>query len=175
MNKGADEFEHALGTGTGSESGRMPALHDGPENLKQFLTYRLARTHARLNAQAQHLLDRVAGLTLTQWRILGLIGTAGSTTSSELSRENGLDKGLLSRRLKSMADQGLVVAKSDDQDRRVQHLSLTEKGQEVFEHTLPHAQARQKQLMRAFSEEEIVVFFDFLDRLEQAAGEDDTR
>lgn len=168
MNKGADGFDAEMSSGTGP----MPTLQDGPENLKQFLTYRVARTHARLNAQAQRLLDRVAGLTLTQWRILGLIGTAGTATSSELSRDNGLDKGLLSRRLKSMADQGLVTATADESDRRVQHLHLTPEGQSLFERTLPHAQARQQHIMRHFSEEEIVVFFDFLDRLERAAAED---
>ena len=65
--------------------------------LHQFLTYRLSRVQAKLNAQANALLHAQSGLTLSRWRILALVGAAGQTRLSELARIAALDKGLLSR------------------------------------------------------------------------------
>lgn len=45
--------------------------------LNQFLTYRLSRVQAKLNTQGNALLQKHAGLKLTQWRLLALVGTAG--------------------------------------------------------------------------------------------------
>lgn len=137
--------------------------------LNQFLTYRLSRVQAKLNAQANALLQRHAGLTLSKWRILALVGAAGQTRLSELSRNAALDKGLLSRNLKIMVAEGLVATKQDDVDHRVQHLSLTKKGQSLFDTTLPKMRMRQAKLNGVLEPREIEVLYSALDKLELAA------
>ena len=114
--------------------------------LHQFLTYRLSRVQAKLNAQASAMLRTHAGLTLSQWRILALVGAAGQTRLSELARTGLLDKGLLSRNLKVLVGEGLVIAKQDDVDHRVQHLRLSKRGKALFERTLPRMRKRQRHL-----------------------------
>ena len=74
----------------------------------RFLTFRLARVQAKLNAQSSRILKDHAGITLTQWRLLALIGNAGRTTAAVLSREVAMDKGLISRNIKTMVSDGLV-------------------------------------------------------------------
>jgi DNA-binding MarR family transcriptional regulator len=143
--------------------------------LHQFLTYRLSRVQAKLNAQASAMLRAHAGLTLSQWRILALVGAAGQTRLSELSRIAALDKGLLSRNLKTLIADGLVRSKQDDIDHRVQHLSLSESGQALFERTLPHMRRRQRHLRSSMTANELDVLYRALDKLEVAAdyrGED---
>lgn len=137
--------------------------------LHQFLTYRLSRVQAKLNAQASALLQRHAGLTLSQWRILALVGAAGQTRLSDLARSAALDKGLLSRNLKTMIAEGLVAAQQDDVDQRVQHLTLTARGRALFERTLPRMRARQTHLRAALTETERVVLETALEKLERAA------
>lgn len=137
--------------------------------LHQFLTFRISRVQAKLNAQANALLGEHAGLTLSKWRILALVGAAGETRLSELSRIAALDKGLLSRNLKLMVEDGLVASKQDDVDHRVQHLKLTETGQKLFEHTLPKMRQRQRKLREALTRVEIDALYSALDKLEVAA------
>lgn len=143
--------------------------------LHQFLTYRLSRVQAKLNAQATAILRAHAGLTLSQWRILALVGAAGRTRLSELARIAALDKGLLSRNLKTLVADGLVKSKQDVIDHRVQHLSLSGSGQDLFETTLPRMHKRQRHLRSSMTANELDVLYRALDKLEIAAdyrGED---
>ena len=146
--------------------------HIGVEDdlpLRRFVTYRISRVQAKLNAQATRLLRKASGITLTQWRVIALIGAAGQTQSSTLSKEAALDKGLLSRNLKTLIEDGVVLSKTNAGDHRVQILSLTNKGRAIFEKTLPVTRARQAQLRQGLSDEDLRVFHKVLDHLEIAA------
>ena len=150
-----------------------PAKLVGAEELPttRFLTYRMARVQAKLNAQASRLLREVAGLSLSQWRILSLIGSRVETTSSELTRISAMDKGLFSRKLKTLIGSGLVLADPDLNDSRVQRLRLTANGADLYRRTLPRMQARQQALRDRLTPEELRVFVRALDKLELAAEE----
>jgi len=142
---------------------------EGELPLRRFVTYRISRVQAKLNAQASRILQEASGITLTQWRVIALVGAAGQTQSSKLSKEAALDKSLLSRNLKTLIDQDLVASRIDPGDHRVQILSLTPKGQAIFENTLPVTRARQTQLREGLTDEELRVFHKVLDHLEIAA------
>ena len=137
--------------------------------LYQYLTFRLSRVQAKLNAQGARVLMDAAGLTLAQWRVVALVGMAGTTRHSDLAREAALDKGLLSRNVKTLVEQGVVISTPDEFDHRVQHLSLSPKGQEVFERALPVTRRRQNWLRQGLTPEEIETFRRVLDKLEIAA------
>ena len=93
--------------------------------LQQFLTYRFSRLQAKLNAQAARMLKDLAGITVTQWRIIALVGSTGQATSAELVRISTIDKGLFSRNLKGLIRDGFVNAEMDKGDQRAQILSLS--------------------------------------------------
>lgn len=137
--------------------------------LQQYLTFRISRVQAKLNAQGVRVLRETVGLTLTQWRVVALIGAVGQTRLSDLAREAALDKGLLSRNVKNLVDQGVVTSIPDEVDHRVQHLSLSDKGQDIFDRALPATRKRQKWLRQELSEDEIETFRRVLDKLEIAA------
>lgn len=143
--------------------------------LTSFLTYRIARVQAKLNAQGTRLLKDVADVSLAQWRILAVLGFSGKATSAQLSRDAQIDKGLLSRKLKTLIDGGLVASTPHPTDRRVQNLALTEAGQAKYEATLPHTRARQGRLMGLMSASELEVFFDVLERIEAALDKEAQR
>ena len=146
-------------------------IHEGDAlPLQQFLTYRLSRVQAKLNAQANALLQERSGLTLSKWRILAFIGAAGETRLSQLVQITALDKGLVSRNLKVMIADGLVGSKQDDIDQRVQHLSLTAKGRQLFDHTLPRMRMRQSHLRASLDPNELETLYAALGKLEIAAG-----
>ena len=144
-------------------------LSDDQLPLDQFVTYRLSKTQGRLNAQAGRILQRVAGLTMAQWRIIFLIKSHGPASAAEFVRLSSTDKGLFSRNVKALIKKGMVSATADSKDQRVRILDLTEEGHRIYDKTIPHMRERQQKLMAAWTEDEQVAFYLALDKLEAAA------
>ncbi|MEM7472602.1 MAG: MarR family winged helix-turn-helix transcriptional regulator [Pseudomonadota bacterium] len=141
--------------------------------LSGFLTYRISRLHQKLNSQATKILAAKVGVTLNQWRMIAFIGGAETVTASELVRYTAMDKGLVSRNVKSLIQDGLVASTGDGKDSRVHLLSLTPKGKKVFDLALPTMRKRQKQLQSNLSDDDVKRLRDMLDILELAAEDID--
>lgn len=137
--------------------------------IQQFLTYRLLKTHLALNAQASAVLDKTAGITLSQWRVLAFVGSGDIRTSRALSAVSGLDPAQISRSLKALEEDGLIKADRLPEDRRTLELALTDKGREAFDAILPVMQSRQRHLMDTLSPEERKLILGALEKLELAS------
>lgn len=134
--------------------------------LQQFLTYRFSRLQAKLNAQAARMLKELAGITVTQWRIIALVGSTGQATSAELVRISTIDKGLFSRNLKGLIRDGFVNAEMDKGDQRAQILSLSPRGQALYDRVLPQMRKRQRDLKSGLTDNEVTVLLRALDKIE---------
>ena len=141
--------------------------------LEQRVSYRLARLHVKLNAQATRILRRHGGLTLVQWRVLVMLNAFTETTVGQVARMTRFDKALISRTVKSLIRAGLVKARLDDSDQRQQLLSMTASGTRVFDAAAPHMYARQDALLDSMDATQRDVMFDALDRLEEVANRTD--
>ena len=137
--------------------------------LAQFLTYRVARLHQALNAQAVSILSDVSGISLGQWRVMVMIGWGGVKTARELTRSTGFDPAFISRTVRSLEDAGLLRTERSSADRRVVNMELTEEGAKLHDRTLPHMQARQEALLAALAPEEREAIFGIIDKLELEA------
>ena len=137
--------------------------------LFRFLTYRILRVHSKLNAQAIRILGKHTNLTLSHWRVVAMIGAQGETSLSEISRLSEMDKGQVSRSLKALTQQGMILAQTHESDHRQQRLSLSPKGQAAFEDNLPRMRRRQRYLMSQLEPEELAALYSALEKLELAA------
>ena len=147
-----------------------PTILDTPQrDLTQFLSYRVVRLHHALNAQAGAILDKVAGVTLIQWRIINMIGSGVASSARDIAQRSKIDPGLISRTIKGLEDGGFLTTTRQKQDRRVVILALTPRGQRIFDTTMPHMQARQAALFEALEPAEQAVIFGIFDKLECAA------
>lgn len=150
---------------------------DAPDllQLQNFLTYRMARVQARLNAQGMRYLKEKAGISLTQWRVIAMIGSGGEDTvmASELKRMMGFDKGMFSRTVKQLMEVGLLTSGTDETDHRRQRLALTADGRALYQKTLPLMRERQQRLRDAIGEQDLAVFFSALEKLEAAVEQED--
>lgn len=139
--------------------------------IQQFMTYRLLKAHLALNAQASAVLDKAAGITLGQWRVLAFVGSGDARTSRAVAAVSGLDPAQISRSLKTLEADGLIRTERLPEDRRTLALSLTDKGREAFDTILPIMQARQRHLIDALSPAERKVILSALEKLELASEE----
>ena len=137
--------------------------------LAQFLTFRLARLHNAMNAQAVALLAKASGITLGQWRMIALVASGEVSSSRDLSRIFGFDPAFVSRTVGSLEAAGLMTSKRSTLDKRLLELEITEAGRRVYEKTLPTMRARQAHLLDALNEEDREVIFTIFNKLETAA------
>lgn len=146
---------------------------DAEPNVSEFVTYRIARAHQRLNSQATRLLERHSGLTLTQWRIIVTMAADNLDTLSGIADRTLIDKGLLSRNLSALIRDGLVVSNSDQSDRRINRIALSPDGVAAHDMMLPIMRERQRRLERNLSPEERRIIRDGLEKLEEAVKQAD--
>lgn len=138
------------------------------DELLSFITYRISQVHPKLNAQATHILQSHAGLSLLQWRSIALLKVHGPAVPSvQLIKFTGMDKGLFSRTLKTLLAEELVSGETDPKDQRKLLLSLTDKGLEHYEHMIEIMRRRQRYLLHDLSDEERRVLYSALDKLEK--------
>lgn len=140
-------------------------------HLQQMVTFRISRLHARMNAQATKILKETADISLMQWRVFVMLETLGKITPSEIVRQTDLDKGQLSRAVKTMIEQGLISSETSESDHRAQYIDFTEKGLEVFHRARPQMRDRQARLLNALSPNEQAAMFNALKKLDAVMDE----
>lgn len=142
--------------------------------VRSFVTFRLAKVQAKLNAQAAAVLRAHSTLSLTEWRLLSLIIAAGEpTTAANVARDVQMDKAQVSRAVKSMLGAGIITTMLDAEDHRQILLEATPKGQELYDRIVNVMQRRQKWLTRNIGPADLEAFFNVLYELEKASDKRD--
>lgn len=90
-----------------------------------------------------------AGLTITQYGLLANLAGTDETTIGALAEILAMDPTTLTRNLRPLIRQGLVVHEPDRHDRRVRCVSLSATGRETFENARPLWRAAQNQINTA--------------------------
>ncbi|MFC3612174.1 MarR family winged helix-turn-helix transcriptional regulator [Lutimaribacter marinistellae] len=136
--------------------------------LNRMVTYRLSRLYAKLNAQASRILKETAGLTQAQWRVLVMVDSLGPISSNQIVRSLLIDKGQLSRVLKTMSEKELVTIGHSESDQRSHVISMTEKGRRLFEQARPAMTHRQRTISQALAPEQFDTLLSAFDQIEAA-------
>ncbi len=91
-------------------------------------------------------------------------------TQEELSESLMMDKTTTARAIKKLVDEGYVIRKRDENDRRYYHLYLTEKAKRLAPR-IWEARARWAEVLsKGFSEEEKDMIYDYLSKAAQNAA-----
>jgi len=137
-------------------------------DLERFLPYRLSvLTNTVSQGIARSYRDRF-DLSITEWRILAVLGRFPGLTASEVTERTAMDKVSISRAVKRMLEKSLIQRRTDPQDRRRMQLFVTAKrGREVLGDVIPMAQRFERQLLAGLTQEESARFFHILEKLQQ--------
>jgi DNA-binding MarR family transcriptional regulator len=142
-----------------------------PASLRQTralgatVTFRL-HTLAKLTdrvSQAAYLAE--AGLPLGEGRCLSAIGSFRPLSVNDLAAAANLDKGQASRAAQSLVDQGLVRKQASPSDGRGVVLTLTAKGERVWQRVMDLVQRRNAEITACLSHAEREQLDRLLDRL----------
>ena len=147
--------------------------HNQERDVRSFVTYRMARAQAKLNAQASAVLRRVSDLSLTEWRVLSLVAVAQETTAAAIARDVQMDKAQISRAVKRLIAAGHLVSEMNDDDHRQSILRPTDSGAALFNRVVSVMQRRQEWLHEGIETDDLEVFASVLDRIEAASAKRD--
>lgn len=86
-------------------------------------------------------------------------------TQDEISANAGIDKGTVARTVKQLEDAGMVTRKTDEKDRRVNHIFLTPKGLENRERIFQVIRELHEILYQGFCDSEIEEAISLLERM----------
>ena len=137
-------------------------------DLEAIISFRIFRLHAALDRQAVHILNNVSGLRQNEWKVISFIGLGNARTSRQIAKLTHMDPAIISRTIRTLEDDGLVVTERSKDDRRVVLLILTTAGQKKFDLTFPHMLERQRSLISSLSSGEQQTIWKIFNKLEIA-------
>lgn len=124
---------------------------DAPRIITDLLSSRLHNLASLSAASASLRVQRKFGLTLLEWRSIGMLGAHAPLSLKELARRAALDKSYASRTVSSLIERGLIVSERSDTDARAVLLSLTKAGDALYRQVIVDANARNERLLRPLS------------------------
>ena len=132
------------------------------------ISVKLNVVNVKMSRQIGQAVQKLANLRLPEWRIMALLASAGSLSQADIRNQIGMDKGQISRTVKNMLANGLVVSEEGTAKTRNVRMSLTEKGLEVHRRVDIMMEQRNADLLQSLSDEQKSMLFDGLDRIERA-------
>lgn len=123
-------------------------------DLDHFLPYRLSILSNRASdAIARHYSDRF-GLSVPEWRVMAVLGQTPGMSARDVAQRTAMDKVQVSRAVASLVDARRVNREGDETDGRVTRLSLTAKGQAIYDEVVPLALHLEEVLLSALTPQE---------------------
>ena len=118
---------------------------------KLFVSYR------ETFSDAKKVLDKYS-IGLAHHKVIHLLSMYQGITISELLKRLKVTKQSLNRVLKDLIKLEIVSFRKDDQDTRVKHVFLNEKGKKIFNEIFDHQKKRISNALLNSSSEEVINF-----------------
>jgi DNA-binding MarR family transcriptional regulator len=138
--------------------------------LEDFLPYRLSLLSNTVSQGISSTYRKAYGLSVTEWRVVAILGRFPGLTASEVMERGAMDKVAVSRAVNKLQEKDLVERSPHSEDRRRLPLKLTtRKGMPLFRKVVPKALAYEKKLLTALSEDELTRLNRLLQKLQASA------
>lgn len=124
--------------------------------LKEFI---LSKYVSILYRHNRSFMDRKLGeynFGSGQYKFLFYLYHHNGATQDQISKDFEIDKATTARALSKLENGGFIVRKSDENDRRINHAFLTEKGQSVRNEMVNLSDEWKNMLLQGFTDEEIL-------------------
>jgi DNA-binding MarR family transcriptional regulator len=123
-------------------------------DLDGFVPYRLSVLTNRVSgAIARHYSERF-DLSVPEWRVIAVLGQAPGLSAREVAERTAMDKVQVSRAVQSLLAAKRLTRTAHVQDGRIAHLSLSAKGQAIYNEVVPLALSLEKQFLSVLNTSE---------------------
>jgi DNA-binding MarR family transcriptional regulator len=138
--------------------------------LDDFLPYRLNRLADAVSREFSTIYKERYGLTRPEWRTLATVGQFGSITATAVSAHSTMHKTKVSRAVAELERRRWLLRRTDPNDRRIEHLTLTPAGERVYRELVPVARDFEARFLAQLKGGDRAAAARVLTLLEQAAG-----
>lgn len=133
--------------------------------LESFLPYRLSVLSNRVSQAIARIYAERFDLSVTEWRLMAVLGRYPGLTAGELVERTAMDKVAVSRAVAGLMSSGRVERGSDERDRRRVPLELSAAGHAVYAQVAPLALEYERALLAGLDAAEYAQFDALLSRL----------
>jgi len=139
-------------------------------DLQNFLPYRLSLLTNTVSQGIARGYREKHDISVTEWRILAVLGRFPGLTASEIVERTAMDKVAISRAVKSLMSKKLLQRETDKGDRRRRRLFITaDLGQKILNEVIPQARQFETLLLEALDAEEANTFIRTMAKLQEKA------
>jgi len=141
-------------------------------NVNDNLGYLLQHTAFVLARHSDQVLQEQLGIGFSQFKILLLLGQSDSTQQRELAVALGQTEASVSRQIKLLAEDGLVVHQANPNNRRQNITRLTVKGLKVTERATEILNRHHSPVFNELSDRQQMILTDLLATVHRAICDD---
>lgn len=148
-----------------TETTSTQSAHPPISAITHALTFRVARFNLLLERMGMRNFQERCGVTLNEWRVIGLSHALESPSVADLRRTLQMDKGQLSRIVSGLVKRALVTTTPHEDDKRVITIRLTHAGRQMHNRILAETAERNARVTSCLTAEETTEFLQLLDKL----------
>jgi DNA-binding MarR family transcriptional regulator len=144
-------------------------MNDENGGLAGFLPYQLSVTSNAVSSLIAERYRKRFALKIPEWRVMAVLGDAGTMTQRALTAATVMDKVAVNRAVKVLEERGLVARVPNPGDGRSHLLALTGEGRAIHAEVMPLARATERELLGGFEGAEEAALRNLLARLRTRA------
>jgi len=138
--------------------------------LENFLPYQLSLLTNTISQGMARSYRSQHEISVTEWRTIAVLGRFPGLTASEVVARTAMDKVAISRAVKNLIQNKLLLRVTDRKDRRKRRLYISPgPGQKVLEEVVPLAREYEKDLLQSLNSDELQTLIQIISKLQQAA------
>ncbi|QIK80452.1 winged helix-turn-helix transcriptional regulator [Lysobacter sp. HDW10] len=134
--------------------------------LEDFIPYRLSVLSNRISARIAELYQAEFDLSVTEWRIIAVLGHFHALSANEVAARTAMDKVTVSRTVARLLERKLLKRRIDPVDRRKSVLDLSASGARMHARVAPLALQLEARLLSGFNAREHETLEALFDKLE---------
>ncbi|MDP5104417.1 MAG: MarR family winged helix-turn-helix transcriptional regulator [Erythrobacter sp.] len=123
------------------------AAHDDLGQLAGFLPYQLSVASNAVSSLIAERYRKRFALKIPEWRVMAVLGDAGTMTQRDLTAATVMDKVAVNRAVKVLEERGLIARVPNPGDGRSHLLELTGEGRAIHAEVMPLARATERELL----------------------------
>ena len=138
-----------------------------PFYIENFLPYILTQAAEAVSTEFQSYYKKKYGILRTEWRVLFHLGSFGQMSARDIGIRAKTHKTKISRAVFRLDKNNLIIRASSEKDRRIELLSLTKKGTEIYNELKAEAELFEERVSQNFTDNEIAVLKRCLEKIEK--------
>jgi len=122
-------------------------------NLNTFFPYQFSVLAQQMTEFVAQIYEEF-GLSKMEWRVLATIGYHCEISARDICKFTHLDKMQVSRAINKLIQSELLLQQISLEDRRKTMLSMTMKGNELYQEIIPLVKTQEQRLLEGLTEQE---------------------